>query len=144
LGIKPIFALSPQTKGRVERLFNTLQDRLVQELRLAGITTAQQATTFLNGPFKADFNARFAKQHGGRCPKDLMSIGSAALAIKPLSGTIMQFASAASSWTSPPVRVVVDTQKLVSRYANSLMDAGACTTKTICSWRQRLLHSKHR
>lgn len=61
LGIKPIFALSPQAKGRVERMFNTLQDRLVQELRLAGITTAQQATTFLNGPFKADFNARFAK-----------------------------------------------------------------------------------
>lgn len=61
LGIQPIFALSPQAKGRVERLFNTLQDRLVQELRLAGITTAKQATGFLNGPFKADFNARFAK-----------------------------------------------------------------------------------
>jgi len=61
LGIKPIFALSPQAKGRVERLFNTLQDRLVQELRLAGISTPAEATTFLNGPFKADFNARFAK-----------------------------------------------------------------------------------
>ena len=61
LGIEPIFALSPQAKGRVERLFNTLQDRLVQELRLAGISTAQQASSFLNGPFKADFNARFAK-----------------------------------------------------------------------------------
>ena len=61
LGIKPIFALSPQAKGRVERLFNTLQDRLVQELRLARITTSQGATTFLNGPFKADFNSRFAK-----------------------------------------------------------------------------------
>ena len=61
LGIEPIFALSPQAKGRVERLFNTLQDRLVQELRLAGITSAQQATAFLNGPFKADFNMRFAK-----------------------------------------------------------------------------------
>ena len=61
LGIEPIFALSPQAKGRVERLFNTLQDRLVQELRLAGITTPEQATAFLNGPFKADFNARFAK-----------------------------------------------------------------------------------
>jgi hypothetical protein len=45
----------------VERLFNTLQDRLVQELRLAGISTAQDATPFLNGPFKTDFNARFAK-----------------------------------------------------------------------------------
>lgn len=61
LGIEPIFALSPQAKGRIERLFGTLQDRLVQELRLAGITTPEQATPFLNGPFKADFNARFAK-----------------------------------------------------------------------------------
>lgn len=61
LGIEAIFALSPQAKGRVERLFNTLQDRLVQELRLAGIASPQQATSFVNGPFKADFNARFAK-----------------------------------------------------------------------------------
>jgi hypothetical protein len=61
LGIKPIFALSPQAKNRVERLFNTLQDRLVQELRLAGITTPEQASAFLKGAFKADFNARFAK-----------------------------------------------------------------------------------
>jgi hypothetical protein len=61
LGIEPIFAMSPQAKGRVERLFNTLQDRLVHELRLADITTTEQATVFLNGPFKADFNARFSK-----------------------------------------------------------------------------------
>jgi transposase len=61
LGIEPIFALSPQAKGRVERLFNTLQDRLVQELRLAEISTPQEATSFVNGPFKADFNTRFAK-----------------------------------------------------------------------------------
>jgi len=61
LGIEMIFALSPQAKGRVERLFNTLQDRLVQELRLARITTAEEATTFLNRPFKVDFNTRFAK-----------------------------------------------------------------------------------
>lgn len=61
LGIEAIFALSPQAKGRVERLFNTLQDRLVQELRLAAIRTPQQATDFVNGPFKADFNNRFVK-----------------------------------------------------------------------------------
>jgi transposase len=61
LGIEPIFALSPQAKGRVERLFNTLQDRLVQELRLAAIKDPQQAMIFLNGPFKTDFNGRFAK-----------------------------------------------------------------------------------
>jgi hypothetical protein len=61
LGIEPIYALSPQAKGRVERLFNTLQDRLVQELRLARITSPQPATLFLNGSFKTDFNRRFAK-----------------------------------------------------------------------------------
>lgn len=61
LGIEPIFALSPQAKGRVERLWGTFQDRLVSELRLAGIRTREEATAFLNGPFKADFNHRFAK-----------------------------------------------------------------------------------
>ena len=38
LGIQPIFALSPQAKGRIERLFGTLQDRLVAEFRLAKVT----------------------------------------------------------------------------------------------------------
>ena len=61
LGVEPIFALSPQAKGRVERLFATLQDRLVSELRLAAIRTWDQATAFVNGPFKSDFNRRFAK-----------------------------------------------------------------------------------
>jgi hypothetical protein len=61
LGVEPIFALSPQAKGRVERLFGTLQDRLVSELRLVGVRTRDQATTFVNGPFKSDFNRRFAK-----------------------------------------------------------------------------------
>jgi len=61
LGIEAIFAMSPQAKGRVERLFNTLQDRLVQEFRLAGISTPNEATMFLNGPFKANFNNQFAK-----------------------------------------------------------------------------------
>ena len=37
LGIQAIYALSPQAKGRVERLWGTLQDRLVSELRLAGV-----------------------------------------------------------------------------------------------------------
>jgi transposase len=61
LAIEPIFALSPQAKGRVERLFGTLQDRLVSEMRLAGIRSRQQATAFVNGDFMADFNRRFAK-----------------------------------------------------------------------------------
>ena len=59
LGIASITAHSPQAKGRVERLFGTLQDRLVVELRLAGITTLAAANAFLPG-FLQRFNARFA------------------------------------------------------------------------------------
>ena len=43
LGIQQIFALSPQAKGRVERMLETFQDRLVTELRLAGASTIDQA-----------------------------------------------------------------------------------------------------
>lgn len=54
-----IGARSPQAKGRVERLWRTLQDRLVVELRLAGITGVEAANAFLPG-FFARHNARFA------------------------------------------------------------------------------------
>jgi transposase len=60
LGIHPIFALSPQAKGRVERLFGTLQDRLVASLRLAGITEIAPANAYLEGFLEAH-NARFAQ-----------------------------------------------------------------------------------
>lgn len=60
LGIESILAHSPQAKGRVERLWGTLQDRLVKELRLAGIQTLEEANAFLPG-FIARYNARFAK-----------------------------------------------------------------------------------
>ncbi len=58
LGIRPIFALSPQAKGRVERLWGTLQDRLVAELRLAGAATHAEANQGL-WAFLPRFNARF-------------------------------------------------------------------------------------
>jgi transposase len=60
LGIESIAARSPQAKGRIERLWGTLQDRLTKELRLAGITTLEAANAFLPG-FIARYNARFAK-----------------------------------------------------------------------------------
>jgi len=60
LGIASIAAQSPQAKGRIERLWNTLQDRLTKELRLAGITTLEAANAFLPG-FSERFNQRFAK-----------------------------------------------------------------------------------
>ena len=60
LHIEPIFANSPQAKGRVERLFDTLQDRLVKELRLAGISTVAEANVFLREKFIPHFNAKFS------------------------------------------------------------------------------------
>ena len=59
LGIKQIFALSPQAKGRVERMLETFQDRLVTELRLAGASNIDQAKDVLE-EFLPRFNARFA------------------------------------------------------------------------------------
>lgn len=58
LGIQSIAARSPQAKGRVERLFGTLQDRLVIELRLAGASTMQEANALLQ-EYLPRFNARF-------------------------------------------------------------------------------------
>lgn len=58
--IEPIFANSPQAKGRVERLFRTLQDRLVKELRLHGISTVAEANLYIIQEFIPDFNQRFA------------------------------------------------------------------------------------
>lgn len=60
LDIEIIIAHSPQAKGRVERLFGTLQDRLIKELRLAGIAAAPAANDFLKATFVPDFNRRFA------------------------------------------------------------------------------------
>lgn len=59
LGIEPIFANSPQAKGRIERLFDTFQDRLVKELRLAGISNPSDANRFLES-YLPKFNTRFS------------------------------------------------------------------------------------
>jgi transposase len=64
LGIESIAALSPQAKGRIERLFGTLQDRLIAELGLEGVQTLQEANRFLK-LFVPRFNRRFAV-----CPRE--------------------------------------------------------------------------
>ena len=61
LQIQPIFALSAQAKGRVERLFGTLQDRLLALLELEGITTLESANAYLGNGFLEAFNRRFAE-----------------------------------------------------------------------------------
>jgi hypothetical protein len=59
LGIEAIYALSPQAKGRVERLWGTLQDRLVSELRLANASTPAAANAII-ARYTLAHNARFA------------------------------------------------------------------------------------
>ena len=60
LGVEHIAAYSPQARGRSERVFETLQDRLTKELRLAEIVTIEAANAFLRDVYIPAHNARFA------------------------------------------------------------------------------------
>lgn len=59
LGVEHIAAYSPQARGRSERMFQTLQDRLVKELALAGITGVEAANSFLREAYLPAHNAQF-------------------------------------------------------------------------------------
>lgn len=59
LGIRQILAYSPQARGRSERAFGTIQGRLPQELKAAGITDYEAANVYLERRFVPDFNRRF-------------------------------------------------------------------------------------
>lgn len=61
LEIEPIFALSPQAKGRVERLLRTLQDRLVALMELEGITEMGAANAYVSNGFVEEFNKGFGE-----------------------------------------------------------------------------------
>ena len=61
LGIGHIPAYSPEARGRCERAFRTLQDRLPKELALAGITTVEAANRFLHEVYLPEHNGRFAE-----------------------------------------------------------------------------------
>jgi hypothetical protein len=65
LGVDHIGAYSPQARGRSERAFQTLQDRLSKELRLAGIPTAEAANAFIRDLYLPAHNARFAVEPAG-------------------------------------------------------------------------------
>lgn len=60
LGVEVIHAHSPQAKGRIERLFNTFQDRVIKEMRLRGIKTKEEANEFLQG-YLPEYNKRFGR-----------------------------------------------------------------------------------
>jgi len=61
LGVKLIIAGSPQAKGRIERLFETFQDRLLKELKLHKISSIEEANRYLHNVFLPKFNKRFTK-----------------------------------------------------------------------------------
>ena len=65
-GVKVIHADSPQAKGRVERLFRTLQDRLVKEMRLENISTMEDANKFL-ARYLPKHNKKFAVKPAKQC-----------------------------------------------------------------------------
>jgi len=75
-GIRVIHAHSPQAKGRIERSFGTLQNRLVKEMRLAGVRTMEEANRFLEGYLDV-YNRRYMKEaqqpqdFHRPCPKSL-------------------------------------------------------------------------
>ena len=68
LGIEHIGAYSPQARGRGERLNRTLQDRLVNELRLAGIDSREAAHQYLRDHFIPDYNATFTRSPADPTP----------------------------------------------------------------------------
>jgi len=61
LGIEHIAAYSPEARGRSERMFGTLQDRLIKELAKAGICEVDAANAWIRDIYLPEHNARFAK-----------------------------------------------------------------------------------
>jgi len=84
LGIECIAANSPQAKGRVERANQTLQDRLVKEMRLAGINDMDGANAWLPG-YIADYNRRFAVVPKDTCDAHLAYPGTPDELVRTLS-----------------------------------------------------------
>src|SRR5699024_1986259 len=86
LGIKLTSTSIPQTKGRIERLFNTFQDRLINEMRLVHISTIEQPNTFLVD-YIPQYNQRFAL-----AIQDMMSSSGRALRVDSLNRRLAGFA----------------------------------------------------
>jgi hypothetical protein len=72
--VKLITAHSPEAKGRIERLFGTLQDRLVKEMRLLGISTPEEGDVYLRDVFIPRFNKQFGvvSTHSGDVHRPLL------------------------------------------------------------------------
>lgn len=62
LGVRLIIAGSPQAKGRIERVFKTLQDRLLKEMKLHKISSIEEANRYIHNLFIPNFNKRFSRE----------------------------------------------------------------------------------
>jgi transposase len=85
LGIEHIAAYSPQARGRSERVFSTLQDRLPKELKLAGISTVEAANRWLSETYMAEHNKMFAvaaEQEGSAFVADAMGAAREILCVQ--------------------------------------------------------------
>jgi hypothetical protein len=85
LGIEHIAAYSPQARGRSERVFSTLQDRLPKELKLAGIDTVAAANRWFNESYIAEHNKMFAiaaEQDGSAFVADAMGAAHEILCVQ--------------------------------------------------------------
>ncbi len=85
LGIEHIAAHSPQARGRSERVFSTLQDRLPKELKLAGISTVEAANRWFDETYVAEHNKMFAiaaEQEGSAFVADAMGAAREILCVQ--------------------------------------------------------------
>ena len=89
LGVECIPANSPQAKGRVERANQTLQDRLVKEMRLAGINDMDSANAWLPG-YIEDYNRRFTVEPKDPCDAHLSYPGAPEEWVRTLSVQVMR------------------------------------------------------
>lgn len=66
LGVQVIHALSPQAKGRIERFFGTSQDRLIKEMRLAGVSNLDEGNRYLEKVYLRKHNSRYRRAARGK------------------------------------------------------------------------------
>ncbi len=125
LGIQPIFALSPQAKGRIERLFGTLQDRLGAELDLAKATTPLRKAISSCQPFYDGLTAALRsppanpRKLGAPYPKRSMWTEPSVSTTSPKWDWIIPYAWENCSWIFPPDLWADPTPKLAWKSDNS-------------------------